>query len=106
MFRNESEAPILHKSFRDDNLYSDIAKNLKQQFSELQVLEHLLLRKIIGKTYLPMFNGGGMCKLDHFQSIFSKKFPLKSDEFKFYSKFLAGILSQLPILRKFYEQAR
>ena len=106
MFRNESEAPILHKSLRDDNLYLDIAKNLKQQFSELQVLEHLLLRKIIGKTYLPMFNGGGMSKLDYFESIFSKKFPLKSDAFKFYSKFLAGILSQLPILREFYEQAR
>lgn len=53
-----------------------------------------------------MFNGGGMSKLDHFESVFSKKFPLKSDEFKFYSKFLAGILSQLPILREFYEQAR
>ena len=106
MFRNESEAPILHKSLRDDNLYLDIAKNLKQQFYELQVLEHPLLRKIIKKTCLAMFNGGGMSNLDHFESIFSKKFLLKSDEFNFYSKFLAGILSQLPILREFYEQAR
>ncbi len=106
LFRTKLEAPLLYKSFQEEDLYLDIALSIKKRYTILNNLDTKVLRKIVKIKSLAMLNGGGLQTADHITDLLLSQYPPESTEFTNMVGALTSILKEEPIVKEFNQHGR
>lgn len=106
MFRTRNEAPLLYKSFQENDLYITIAKGIHEKHPVLSAIPIKVLRKIVKIKALAMLNGGGLGTASHMSSFLEALFPGGSDQYKKLLPILVNVLKNLPIVKEFYHHGK